>query len=419
MKLAFVSLPVSGHLNPMISLAVRVKSLGNEVSLISVPDAENRARAAGLHFIAVGVEHFPLGITREVEKAHSTKGREDGLEYAFGLMAMVTSAILRPLENLLQAGQFDGVVFDTYQAYLELAAMALNIPYVHVANAAPFDVSGDTPLCFFEWKQEPGEDARHRNLQGVDIFRRLLEPSVAVAKEYAKEKNLTIDWEDIASTRSKLAWITQMPEAFDLLPENSQGRSLYHTGPFVDARDRPSIDFAWERIGDLPLVYASMGTLQNGVERVFRDIIGVAAQLKQLQFVVALGNQLDPAGFEPLPSNVLLVVNAPQLDLLKRAVLCITHAGLNTVLESLTNGVPLVALPVTNDQPGVAIRIAAKGVGEFISPSDLSVDVLVDTVLKVLSDSRYRVNATAMKDIIAKLDGLSMAARKIHEVFSQ
>jgi UDP:flavonoid glycosyltransferase YjiC (YdhE family) len=81
-----------------------------------------------------------------------------------------------------------------------------------------------------------------------------------------------------------------------------------------------------------------------------------------------------------------MVVNAPQLDLLKSAVLCITHAGLNTVLESLTNGIPLVALPVTNDQPGVAIRIAAKGVGEFISASHLSVDVLVDTVSKVLSD---------------------------------
>jgi hypothetical protein len=48
-----------------------------------------------------------------------------------------------------------------------------------------------------------------------------------------------------------------------------------------------------------------MGTLQNGVEQVFRDIIGTADRLKQLQFVVALGNQLDPARFEPLPSNVL------------------------------------------------------------------------------------------------------------------
>jgi hypothetical protein len=59
---------------------VKVKSPGNEVTVISVPDAENRALTAGLHFTAVGAGHFPLGITREVEKAHGPKGREDGLE---------------------------------------------------------------------------------------------------------------------------------------------------------------------------------------------------------------------------------------------------------------------------------------------------------------------------------------------------
>jgi len=48
------------------------------------------------------------------------------------------------------------------------------------------------------------------------------------------------------------------------------------------------------------------------------------------------------------------------LELLKQTSVCITHAGLNTVLEALTQDVPQVAIPVTNDQPGVAARIAAK-----------------------------------------------------------
>jgi zeaxanthin glucosyltransferase len=48
------------------------------------------------------------------------------------------------------------------------------------------------------------------------------------------------------------------------------------------------------------------------------------------------------------------------LELLKRATVCITHAGLNTVLESLAQGVPQLAIPITYDQPGVAARIAHK-----------------------------------------------------------
>jgi len=43
----------------------------------------------------------------------------------------------------------------------------------------------------------------------------------------------------------------------------------------------------------------------------------------------------------------LVVEYAPQLELLAKARLTITHAGLNTVLDSLSNGVPLVAIPIT------------------------------------------------------------------------
>jgi UDP:flavonoid glycosyltransferase YjiC (YdhE family) len=66
------------------------------------------------------------------------------------------------------------------------------------------------------------------------------------------------------------------------------------------------------------------------------------------------------------PENVIVVATAPQLELLKRADLCITHAGLNTVLEALGQGVPLLAVPIGYDQPGVAARIAHHRVGEFL-----------------------------------------------------
>ena len=68
-----------------------------------------------------------------------------------------------------------------------------------------------------------------------------------------------------------------------------------------------------------------------------------------------------------MPGNPIVVPVAPQLDLLSRAALTITHAGLNTVLESLSYGVPMVAIPVGNDQPGVAARIKWRGVGELLA----------------------------------------------------
>jgi MGT family glycosyltransferase len=187
----------------------------------------------------------------------------------------------------------------------------------------------------------------------------------------------------------------------------------------VNEELRPSVEFPWERLNKDPLVYVSMGTLQNGIESVFRHILEAASGLKDMQFVVAIGDKLDHALFEPIPDNVLLVDFAPQIELLKRASLCITHAGLNTVLESLANGVPLVALPVTNDQPGVAVRIRTKGVGDFLTASELSAERLKDLIQSVLYDREYRNNARFIARAIAQANGLASAAERIESAFSR
>src|SRR5580658_8714154 len=70
----------------------------------------------------------------------------------------------------------------------------------------------------------------------------------------------------------------------------------------------------------------------------------------------------------------------PQLELLKGAALCITHAGLNTALEALTQGVPMVALPIGYDQPGVAARIVYHGVGESLEIEKLTGEQLLEAM---------------------------------------
>ncbi|MBV8216522.1 MAG: hypothetical protein JOZ08_25170 [Verrucomicrobia bacterium] len=63
--------------------------------------------------------------------------------------------------------------------------------------------------------------------------------------------------------------------------------------------------------------------------------------------VLSVGDRVDPEQIVSAPKNAIIVQRAPQLELLKLASVCITHAGLNTVLESLAQGVPQVAIPVT------------------------------------------------------------------------
>src|SRR4029077_15954090 len=97
-----------------------------------------------------------------------------------------------------------------------------------------------------------------------------------------------------------------------------------------------------------------------------------------------------------LPGDPVVVGYAPQLDLISRSALTISHGGLNTALESLARGVPLVVLPVAYDQPGVGARVGGAGVGRSIPVGRLTVDRLRDAVRAVLGEPAYRERAGAL-----------------------
>ena len=218
-----------------------------------------------------------------------------------------------------------------------------------------------------------------------------------------------------------------MPKALDLkstgtisLPlfdfEGSHWPSQFdHTGPFHNGKGREKVDFPWERLTGEPLIYASMGTILNGQVDVFRTIVAAVAKTKNLQLVLFIGDQVDPKQIGPVPNNAIIAKRVPQLELLKQTTVCITHAGLNTVLESLAQGVPQLAIPITYDQPGVAARIAHQKTGAVTSLAGLTADHLAFILEEVLTNPAYRENARKLQKAIIEANGLSVAADLIEE----
>src|SRR5258708_30480632 len=101
-----------------------------------------------------------------------------------------------------------------------------------------------------------------------------------------------------------------------------------------------------------------MGTLVNGLNNVYSTILEGVGEFPEMQVVLSVGRNIDPGDLGSIPSNTIVVRTGPQIELLKRATLCITHAGLNTTLEALAQGVPMVAIPIAYDQPGGPARVA-------------------------------------------------------------
>ena len=344
----------------------------------------------------------------------SKKQGEDALQPSFRTVLTQTEAILKSLPAIVQANGIDALIIDTVQFYAELGAMQLGMPYVHVSNCVHFDYAGYTPLCLYGWPHETTPAALARNREGVAKWANLLNSVNGGVKAHAESIGLKIDWNSLASTFSPLALITQVPRAFDF--ESSHWPSqFHHTGPFHNGKGRENVDFPWERLTGEPLIYASMGTILNGQVDVFRTIVAAVAKNKNLQLVLSIGDQIDPKQIGSAPNNAIVVKQAPQLELLKQATVCITHAGLNTVLESLAQGVPQLAIPITYDQPGVAARIAHKQTGVVTSLDKSTADHLASLLNEVLTDPTYRENARKLQKAIAEANGLSVAADLIEE----
>jgi len=407
MKLGFICLNGSGHLNPMTALARKLQARNHEVIFLYSSDA------AGLPVFCEKNSAEP-NVTRKAIAEVSKMQGEDALEFGVKTIIGLTESILNSLPAAVAETGVEALLIDAGHFYAELGAIQLGIPYIHVANAMYSDYSGYTPLWPYGWPYEDTEQARAETEKGVARFARMFERNRAGVERYAERVGLKVDWADLSSTTSRLASITQIPRAFDF--ESSHWpKQFYHTGPFHDGVGRTKVDFPWERLTGEPLIYASMGTVLNGNLDVFQTIVTALAKYDDLQLVLSVGDQVDPQRIVSPPRNAIIVPRAPQLDLLKLASVCITHAGLNTVLESLAQGVPQVAIPVTFDQPSVAARIAYRQTGVVTSLDKLTPDHLSELLDEVLINPIYRANAKNLQRKIIEADGLAVAADVVEE----
>jgi MGT family glycosyltransferase len=417
MRIAFAAPAVPGHLNPMTALARKIQDRGHEIIFIAVLDAEPVIRAAGLQFFPFCQKHYPPGELARLLHQLSLLSGDQALHFTFELFANRSRAGLEDGPRALRESKAEACVFDAFSSGLDLVALRLGIPYVQVSNALHFDFSGRTPLCIYDWPHAHGPEAYARNQKGIEAFLNLIAPMRALEREWAEDAGLNLDWSLPAPGLSKLAWLTQTPREFDF-PGDHYPEQFHYTGPLHDGHGRIPSDFPWDRLTGDTLIYASMGTLQNGSEGVFR-IIAAAASAPGRQVVLSIGQNLDPDKLTSLAPSTIVVKRAPQIDVLKRASLCITHAGLNTALESLACGVPMVAIPVTNDQPGVAARIAHTHTGAVVPLKDLSVERLRTAIDEVLGDGTYRENAARLQKVIQSTNGLEKAADLILQAFAR
>ena len=404
----------SGHLNPMTTLGHELLSRGHRVTLFGVPDAQSKTLAAGLEFWAIAESDFPKGSTSQ---ALAQLGKLSGLaalRYTVNLVTQSAAVLLRDAPAAIKEAGVEALLIDQVRP-VGTVAEYLDIPFISVCSALLLNQEDGVPPCVTTWSYNPTWWARLRNQAGYALFDRIQQPIWKVVSEYRQKWNLPpyIYPED---QYSKLAQLSQQPVEFEF-PRQHLPSCFHFTGSYHNPASREPVAFPFEKLTGQPLIYASMGTIQNRLLEIFQKIAEACNGL-DAQLVISLGGSTRPESLPELPGKPLVVGYAPQLELLQKASLTITHAGLNTTLESLSNGVPMVAIPITNDQPGVAARIAWTGAGEFVPLSRLSVPKLRTAVQRVLTQDSYKQNASRLQEAIRRAGGVSRAADIVEEVIS-
>ena len=406
----------AGHLNPVSGLAIELRSRGHRVTFCLLGDPPGSVTSQGFEVLPIGGDLItPVQYRAAMTELGLLTGRA-ALKHTFELAIRGTDAMLQAGPDVIRSAGITQLIVDQGSFAGGTVADQLELPFATVCNALLLHGEPGVPPFFTTWPYRDAWWARLRNRLTWAGLNRLYQPILQKIQTRRRELNLSVP-PAISDTWSTRLQLCQQPASFDF-PRKELPAALRYVGPLhqatVHAVNPAAENFPWDRLSNKPLVYASLGTLQNQLQHVFRAILSGLAELS-VQVVLALGKK-EAVWNEPMPANALVVGYAPQLELIERASLVITHAGLNTALETLTRGKPMVCIPVTNDQPGVAARVVHVGAGELLPLRKVTAARIKLVAQQVLQQPKYREAAERMRADIIAAGGAKAAADLVEQM---
>ena len=401
MHLGLICPELTGHLNPMTTLGRELVRRGCRVTVAALPGVAPRVERAGLGLTRLGTEAEQAQIMRGWEELGRLRGLK-ALRHAAGVSRASARVLARDLPGAIEREGIEALIVDQFSPAAALVAQELGLPFALACNALASHHSDDLPPVPLDWRYRPGAVWRWRNRLTVGAMRWVYDRS---ERESGPAGVSPLKF--VFDTRGGVVQVAQQPAFFDF-PRTDLPGHFHYTAPWHEPARDDAVDFPWDWLDGRPLVYASLGTLQNKLGWVYRAIAQAAAPL-EAQVVLSLGGGGDPRTIDA-PANVKVVAYAPQLRLLERAAAAVTHAGLNTALECLARGVPMLCLPITSDQPGVARRVEHLGAGEVVTLSRVSVPRLRAALGRVLRGEEARRGARLCADRLRGLHGPALAA---------
>lgn len=383
-KFVFIVPPLTGHINPTLSIGAELLHRGHEVAWISLdPSLALRLPEGGVLLLI----EYPAGDQQKMDGEKYLDIITKKIVYGIDSLKFLYEEVLVPLNghsyegivSLLDKFKPDLVITDHQMFAGAIAAANKNIPYATSVTApAAIKVMDELPKIH-EWE---------------------------VNQVVSLQKELGIDGDASIACSGLLTIVLTSREFFGEmeLPANYE-----FVGPVVHMRTTPDVEFDWDKfeMTDQRKILVSIGTtFDHAHKKSFFAKVIEAFDGEPLTVVVVS----EPSLFDEWPKNFIVRRHVPQLALLPHLDAVVCHGGHNTVCEALLNGLPMVVVPIAYDQSHVAGRIVRVGAGLRLNFNRFKSKHLKEAVEEVLNDKSFQQAAQRIRISFEKAGGTATAA---------
>ncbi len=386
-KIVFFCIPAHGHTNPTLGVVRELVSRGHEVWYYSYNIMRKKIESAGATFISCD----DYDMEQKLSAKDSTRIGKD-LAFSTKILVDTTLALDDKVCKEMAELKPDCIVADSMALWGRAVAIKLGIPFV----------SSTTTFAFNQHSAKVMK-------QGIgDLFKMIFSmPKTTKQIKRLQNKGYPVkNILDIIGSDDNTHTIVYTSPEFQPCSETFSGKFA-----FVG----PSIRSVTEEIEKKrhKLIYISMGTVNNDMMPFYKTCISALANT-DYQVIMSVGKLVSIEDFGEIPENISVYSHVDQIAILENADVFVSHCGMNSVSESLYFEVPLVMLPQTSEQKGVAERVSQLGAGIKLDKADGA--YVLSGINKIFSDSTYKQNAIKISDTFKNSSGAKGAADKIIQV---
>jgi len=393
-KLLFFNIPAYGHVNPTLPVVTELVKRGHHIVYYNSDTFEQAIKGTGAEF-----RSYPNSSTSEAELAKRVYNL-----VTVSIFMLEESLRLLPFSvEQIEREKPDLVIFDSLALWGMQATRLQNVS--SAASISTFVQEGVQGL--FRWR-----DFLHILRQAFTKLPTLQRLRRQLVKTYGS---------DIFPNNSILPCKGNFNLVYtsrEFQPDTPYIDNSFHfVGPSILATTRKETNFPWDLLDpEHTKVYLSLGTLYN-INIEFYHTVFTAFSDHPAQFIVSVGRATDIRDLGFVPDNFIIQSSVPQLELLQKVDLFITHGGMNSINEGLNYGVPLVIMPQQIEQAFNGRQVARQGAGVVLADTPpyghLDASVLRRTVDRVLADPTYRLNAERLSRSFHEAGGYQQAATAI------